>query len=157
VGLGTDACPVKFQGSPRQVAGGPLAEDVFKCTLKRLNFSDPDYTGITFTSDQQTRLQAVFPDGVCDWSKPGVMQVAADGGTTFEAGPGGEPLGVPPSSSLGPSILTALNPAKVWIGLKNSDDVGAKFDLKAEVFNGTTLIGFGQLNGAAGGSSGFNN
>ena len=26
VGLGTDACPVKFQSSPRQVAGGPQAE-----------------------------------------------------------------------------------------------------------------------------------
>jgi hypothetical protein len=157
VGLGTDACPVKFQSSPRQIAGGPLAEDVFKCTLKPLNFSDSDYTGIAFTDDQQTRLRAVFPDGVCDWSQPGVMQVAADGGTTFEAGPGGEPLGGAPESTLGPPILTALNPAKVWIGLKNSDDVGAKFDLKAEVFNGDTLIGTGQLNGAAGGGSGFGN
>jgi hypothetical protein len=54
--------------------------------------------------------------------------------------------------------LTALNPAAVWVGLKNSDDVGTKFDLLAEVYeNGNTLIGTGQLNGVNGGSSGFNN
>jgi hypothetical protein len=53
--------------------------------------------------------------------------------------------------------LTALGPAKVWVGLKNSDDVGTKFDLLAEVFKNETLIGSGQLNGVNGGSSGFNN
>lgn len=53
--------------------------------------------------------------------------------------------------------LTALNPASVWLGLKNSDDVGTKFDLKAEVYAGAALIGSGQLNAVNGGSSGFNN
>jgi hypothetical protein len=53
--------------------------------------------------------------------------------------------------------LTALGPANVWVGLKNSDDVGTKFDLLAEVFKNETLIGSGQLNGVNGGSSGFNN
>jgi len=44
------------------------------------------------------------------------------------------------------------------VGLKNSDDVGIKFDLRAEVYyNGTTLIGYGELPSVAGGSSGFNN
>jgi hypothetical protein len=27
---------------------------------------------LAFTAAQQTRLQATFPSGVCDWSKPGV-------------------------------------------------------------------------------------
>jgi hypothetical protein len=53
--------------------------------------------------------------------------------------------------------LTALSPANVWIGLKNSDDVGTKFDLLAEVYQGNTVIGSGQLNKVVGGSSGFNN
>jgi hypothetical protein len=53
--------------------------------------------------------------------------------------------------------LSALSPAKVWVGLKNSDDVGTYFDLLAEVFLDTTKIGEGQLNGVSGGSSGFNN
>jgi len=55
------------------------------------------------------------------------------------------------------SQLTILSPAQVWIGLKNSDDVGIKFDLMAEVYKGTNIIGSGQLNSVAGGSSGFNN
>ena len=98
VGLGTPACPVTFQGSPRQVAGGPLAENVFKCQLKPLDFSDPAYGGVAFTLDQQARLLATFPTGVCDWSKPGVSQVPEDGWTTFAAGPGGQPLGDAPTS-----------------------------------------------------------
>ena len=54
--------------------------------------------------------------------------------------------------------LTDLGPAAIWIGLKNSDDVGIKFDLRAEVYrNGTQLIGSGELASVAGGSSGFNN
>jgi hypothetical protein len=53
--------------------------------------------------------------------------------------------------------LSALSPAGVWVGLKNSDDVGTRFDLKAEVSTGGNLVGSGQLDGVAGGSSGFNN
>jgi hypothetical protein len=53
--------------------------------------------------------------------------------------------------------VAALSPAKVWLGLKNSDDVGTKFDLKAEAYVGGTLVGSGQLNAVPGGSSGFNN
>jgi hypothetical protein len=98
VGLGTAACPVKFQGSPRQVAGGPLAENVFKCSVKPLNFSDPAYGGVTFTADQQARLAAAFPAGVCDWSKLGVGQVPEVPFTTFKDGPGGKPLGDAPVS-----------------------------------------------------------
>lgn len=54
-------------------------------------------------------------------------------------------------------LVTALGPANVWIGLKNSDDVGTKFDLLAEVLRNGVVIGSGQLNDVAGGSSGFNN
>jgi titin len=53
--------------------------------------------------------------------------------------------------------LTAFGPAKVWLGLKNSDDVGTKFDLLAEVLKNGAVIGSGQLNDVPGGSSGFNN
>jgi hypothetical protein len=47
--------------------------------------------------------------------------------------------------------------AQAWLGLKNSDDVGTKFDLLAEVFQNGQLIASGQLNNVPGGSSGFNN
>jgi hypothetical protein len=56
-----------------------------------------------------------------------------------------------------PNTLTALSPVRVWIGLKNSDDVGVKFDLRAEVYRNDTLVGSGELVSVPGGSSGFNN
>ncbi|HET9507134.1 MAG TPA: DUF6351 family protein [Gaiellaceae bacterium] len=57
----------------RTVAGAGLASDVFKCQLKPLSFAD---YAATFTPAQQARLQASFPTGVCDWSKPGVDERA---------------------------------------------------------------------------------
>jgi hypothetical protein len=53
--------------------------------------------------------------------------------------------------------LTSLSPAKVWIGLKNSDAVGLRLDLKAEVYLTAAKIGEGQLTNVASGSSAFNN
>jgi hypothetical protein len=47
--------------------------------------------------------------------------------------------------------------ANIWLGLKNSDDVGTTFDVEAEVFKNDVLIGSGQINDVPGGSSGFNN
>lgn len=84
--------------SPRQVAGGPRSEDVLKCQLKPLNAAD--YTGVTFSADQLNRLNAVFSTGVCDWSRPGVQQQAAQGPLNFKAAPGqGVPLGDAPVST----------------------------------------------------------
>ena len=56
----------------------------------------------------------------------------------------------------GGRILTNLNPVEVWIGLKNSDDVGTRFDLQAEIFLNDTAIGSGEIVDVPGGSSGFN-
>ncbi|MEO8526403.1 MAG: DUF6351 family protein [Caldimonas sp.] len=83
--------------SPHQVAGGPLAEDILKCQLKPLVAGD--YTGITFDAGQLTRLNAVFPSGVCDWSKPGVGQQDPISPQTYQAGPGGVPLPTAPTST----------------------------------------------------------
>lgn len=98
IGLHDAACPVKYFASPRQAAGGPAAENIFKCRLKSLVFSDPDYAGVTFTPDQQARLRAAFPDGVCDWNRRGVGQEPVNPWTTFAKGPGGRQLGDPPVS-----------------------------------------------------------
>jgi hypothetical protein len=29
---------------------------------------------VTFTAAEEARLKAIFPQGVCDWSRPGVKQ-----------------------------------------------------------------------------------
>jgi DNA/RNA endonuclease G (NUC1) len=53
--------------------------------------------------------------------------------------------------------LTTVGPAKVWVGLKNSDDVGLKLDLRAELLVNGVVAASGDLNGIAAVSSGFNN
>lgn len=58
---------------PHLVAGGPLTNDVLKCQLKPLNPSD---YRVVFDEREWARLQAIFPNGVCDWSRPGVGQDA---------------------------------------------------------------------------------
>jgi hypothetical protein len=65
-----------LHGEPRQQAGAPATNDISKCQLKPLVTAD--YVP-TFTPTQWARLNTVFPDGVCDWSKPGVGQVALKG------------------------------------------------------------------------------
>jgi hypothetical protein len=87
-----------YFGAPRIAAGGPLAHDVMKCRLKPLNPLDYVTSPVPFTADQLSRLKAAFPNGVCDWSKPGVDQVPTVPWTTFQAGPGGQPLGAAPVS-----------------------------------------------------------
>jgi hypothetical protein len=54
---------------PRLVAGAPLTNDVLKCDLKPINYADYK---VSFTPTQKTRMEAIFPSGVCDYTKPGV-------------------------------------------------------------------------------------
>jgi hypothetical protein len=61
---------------PRLVAGAPLANDIMKCQLKPVSFADYK---VSFSDAQRSRLKAIFPEGVCDWSKPGVNQVPIKG------------------------------------------------------------------------------
>jgi hypothetical protein len=97
-GIEDAACPVKQQSSPRQVADGPRAENVYKCQLKPMVFSDAAYGGVQFSDEQKKRLAGVFPDGVCNWAVPGVGQVPVNVWTSFVAGPGGQPMGAAPVS-----------------------------------------------------------
>ena len=56
---------------PREVAGASVAADVVKCSLKPI---DPGDYRVALTAAERARLAAIFPDGVCDWSRPGVQQ-----------------------------------------------------------------------------------
>ena len=58
---------------PREVAGSPIGSDVLKCQLKPV---DPDDYDLTLTAEQRATLEQVFSTGVCDWSQPGVGQIA---------------------------------------------------------------------------------
>jgi hypothetical protein len=82
----------------RVASGEPLKSDIMKCRLKPLVASD--YKA-AFTATQWARLLAVFPQGVCDYGKPGVGQVQPAAWQTFMGGPGGQPLGPAPVSKPG--------------------------------------------------------
>jgi hypothetical protein len=82
--------------SPRQVAGGPLAENILKCRLKPLN--PAEYVQIVFSAGQWARLETAFPGGVCDWSQPSIAQQPAISPLDFAEGPGGVPLPPAPVS-----------------------------------------------------------
>src|SRR6266404_1015147 len=58
-------------GNPRLAAGEPLAQDVLKCRLKKV---DARSYARPLTADQLASLKAIFPQGVCDYSRRGVNQ-----------------------------------------------------------------------------------
>jgi hypothetical protein len=72
-GVGTSVCNTAKPAFPfpRYVAGAPLTIDIIKCQLRAIK--PTDYVE-AFTPAEMTRLRAIFPTGVCDWSKPGVAQ-----------------------------------------------------------------------------------
>lgn len=57
--------------SPRMVAGADVANDIVKCRKRPVTRSD---YRVPVTDGQLEDLQAIFRDGVCDWSKPGAGQ-----------------------------------------------------------------------------------
>jgi hypothetical protein len=91
-------CPaiVQVYKTPRMVAGESIATDVNKCSLKPLRRSD--YLPVQFTDAQFEQLRTAFPDGVCDWSVPGVSQQDTIPWMTYETRVGGRPLGRAPAS-----------------------------------------------------------
>jgi hypothetical protein len=92
---------VPVYGTPRTVAGEPITTDQNSCHLRPLNRSDYN---ASFTDAQWATLQASFPTGVCDWSRPGVDQQPTIAWQTYQddAGNaiyGGRPLGPAPLSA----------------------------------------------------------
>jgi hypothetical protein len=83
--------------TPRMMAGEGVETDIQKCTLKPQRRSD--YYPVEFTDSQWARLDKLFADGVCDWTKRGVDQIPTVPWLTYKGGPGGQELGAPPAST----------------------------------------------------------
>src|SRR3954449_6795124 len=93
---------VPIYGTPRTVAGDKITTDANKCQLKPLNTSD-DYGPLPLSDDQKAQLQQLFPNGVCDFSKPGIDQQGTRAWQTYQRADGkviygGRPMGAPPRS-----------------------------------------------------------
>ena len=101
----TTLCPsvVHVYGTPRTVAGDAITTDNNKCRLKPL--SRGDYApGVRSRTRSGPQLQAIFPDGVCDFSKRGVDQQPTIPWQTYQDARGrviygGRPLAAPPRST----------------------------------------------------------
>lgn len=92
---------VTSYSTPRIEAGMPFTDDVMKCQLKPMRRSD--YYPIILTDAQWADLETAFPDGVCDYSKPGQLQQDTIAWQTYQDGAGnviygGTALGPPPQA-----------------------------------------------------------
>jgi hypothetical protein len=92
---------VQAYSDPRLEAGMPPADDTIKCELKPLRRED--YAPVVFTDAQWNRLNATYPTGVCDYTKPGVDRVPTQAWQSYQDNSGkvvygGRPLGAVPRS-----------------------------------------------------------
>lgn len=67
----TTGAHITAYADQRIAIGGPLAGNILKCQLKPID--NKDYTQ-PLSAGELTRISAVFPQGVCDYSKPGIGQ-----------------------------------------------------------------------------------
>ncbi len=68
------ACTEQFPifESSRIVAGGPIEGGIFKCQLQSVGqaIAAEVYGAWTPSPAERQRLEEIFPNGVCDWSRP---------------------------------------------------------------------------------------
>lgn len=79
--------------TPRQVAGDDAFNDRVACQLKPLVRSEFDFLLLPLTDAQWATLQGVFPQGICDYSKPGFGQRGAETWLTYAGSGGGVAIG----------------------------------------------------------------
>ena len=65
---GTGACSEIYPvySTARHVAGAPLANNIVTCHLKSLDRAEYE---VEFTDEEWGVLEAIFPDGICDWTR----------------------------------------------------------------------------------------
>jgi hypothetical protein len=84
-----------YYREPRTVAGDAPTIYTMKCRLKPL--LRKDYT-VSFTDGQWRTLEQTFPSGVCDFSREPTGFQSNVAWLTYQDGPGGIPLGAPPTA-----------------------------------------------------------
>jgi hypothetical protein len=91
--------------TPREVAGDDVANDRLSCRLRPLARTDYSFAPVPLSDAQWATLQAIFPQGVCDYGRPGIGQQPAQTwlgyGTAREVVYGGRNLPGLPAHSAG--------------------------------------------------------
>src|SRR5690606_10186226 len=115
-GMPVGACAAHFplHSTSRVVAGGPITNDVYKCQTKPVTqaVADGDYGEWDPTADDIARLEAIHPEGVCDYSKLSVGHPDAESQTPPTTAPETTTSTAPTSTSstapsTGPSSTAA--------------------------------------------------
>ena len=60
-----------YFSQPQLEAGQALTRHVLKCALKPIDFAE---YSVAFTAAEQSQLRSIFPNGVCDYTQPGIGQ-----------------------------------------------------------------------------------
>lgn len=84
-----------YYAAPRIVAGQPFTDDVWKCQTKPLDRADYARLTPAMSEAQWAELQAIFPQGVCDYRRPGVGQQPAEPWLDYRPGPAGAARSLP--------------------------------------------------------------
>jgi hypothetical protein len=115
---------VQAYSDPEIEGGMPLTHDTLRCNTKPLSRSA--YGPLSFSDDQWTQLQKVFPSGVCDFSKPSQDRVRTQAWQTYQDRNGkvvygGRPLAAVRSEAFGcisrRSPIGPRNIGRVGVGL----------------------------------------
>lgn len=93
------AAAYPYFSNPLVQSGAPFATDNIECQLKALDRADYAAAVPALSDAQFARLQAVFPNGVCDWTKPSADDQPSLPWLTYRAGPSGMPLGAAPAAT----------------------------------------------------------
>jgi hypothetical protein len=65
---------------------------------------------------------------------------------TFSGGNSWKEVGIwSATAAFATGTLNSLSPLLTWLGLKNSDDIGTRFDLRAEILKNGALVGSGEI------------
>ena len=121
-GTGTCSTTYPAHSLPANRAGKPVDSIAAKCRLAPIDFGDYPATSPV----QRSRLQAIFPDGVCDWTQPGVAeQPLAGTWRTFAAGTGSDTT--PPETSISTSPAASVSPGPVRFGF-SGNEMGVSFE-----------------------------
>ena len=93
-------CTSEVYGDSRLNAGMPESHDYLECQLKPISAADyPGAGPLGPTPADLALLAQIFPQGVCDYTKPPKSKVPSVQWLTYEDGPGGQPLGPVPVST----------------------------------------------------------
>ncbi len=152
---GTGACAVTFDqagdadyNAAPQVTETTTAQkadqSISFAPLGTKKYGDPAFNVDAKASSTPT-LPVTFSsqtDGVCAVAEKTVT-IVHSGLCTIRASQAGNE-NYKPAPDVDQSFAIDLGPAALWIGLKNSDDQGTQFDLRVEVYSGTTLMASGE-------------